>query len=247
MTYTVDHLFVDEQGKTSIRTRDGKSQARFSRSGTMAIHFPGKIEIYAVAHYFLKIRNDGNGGPSRPWLTQSEILPLKVEIRTPDGNLFTADHVSLADLSRFRDLRGVSHGTWSYSVHGESATVDVEDGNTKLVASDARVRIAVAEPVTSKSAAPLVNLDVGATQGRGFGFDLWRVGTFTASARSGGLVPGRQRKLRLSDPDSNVVAESGTDRFRFSYPPSLKTGAGRFFLEHEVGIFFRSSRVAEKR
>jgi hypothetical protein len=47
-------------------------------------------------------------------------LPLKMEIRTPDGQPFTADHITLDDIRRFRNLRGVSQGTWTYTVSGQN-------------------------------------------------------------------------------------------------------------------------------
>jgi phospholipase C len=225
MSHTDYHLLIRHKGRTSIRTSNGQSTASFGFSGSMAVGFPGKLKVDVLAGYVLKVRLAGEDGRPARWQRQPQTIPLQVEIRTPDGNMFTADHITLNDILRFRDLRGVSHGTWTFKVSGQGPSVltkeDEGEDDTELEAGNAYVTIAIEETVTSKSANPLVNLNVGANQGRRFGFDLWRVGIFTATAQAA-VVPTRgRRRLKLRDPDGNVVAESGTSRL--AYPVTLRT------------------------
>jgi hypothetical protein len=118
MSYTVNHPLAAELGRTPIRTSNGQAQAHFSASGPLRIRFPGKLQIGASARYLIRIRvDDPQGGPAR-FETQDKNVPLTVEIKTPDGQTFTADHVTLDDIRRYRDLRGVSRGSWSYRVSG---------------------------------------------------------------------------------------------------------------------------------
>jgi hypothetical protein len=157
MTYTVNHPFINHKGRTSIRTSNGQSRARFSHSGSMAIGFPGKLHVGVLARYVLQIRVEPlDGGPVRID-NQPKTLHCQVEVRTPDGKLFTGDHVTLNDIRRFRDLRGVSHGTWTFKISGESDPVETDgnmqnDGDMRLVADDAFVNVSVLETITSKSA-----------------------------------------------------------------------------------------------
>ena len=147
-------------------------------------------------------------------------MPLSVEIKTPDGQPFTADHVTLDDLRKYRDLRGTSQGSWSYNVHGQSAPIPLGPVETTVTAGEGHLVITLDETITSQSAPPLVNDTLPAGGDRRFGFDLWRVGTFTATATSDGLFAQR-RTLKLRDPDGNVVAESATGRLVF--PVTLRT------------------------
>ncbi|MGH8544305.1 MAG: alkaline phosphatase family protein [Gammaproteobacteria bacterium] len=221
MTYTNNHPIISDKARTTIRTSNGQSRARFSHSGSMAIGFPGKLHVGVRAGYVLRTRADpDDAGPERPFDFEPKTIPCQVEVRTPDGNLFTGDHVTLNDIRRFRDLRGVSRGTWTLKVSGESDPVATDDGDTRLLAGDASVNVTVVEAITSKSAPPLVNESLTASQHRQFAFDLWRVGTFTATATSGGLFTQRWA-LKLREPDGKVVAESATGRLDF--PVTLRT------------------------
>jgi len=224
MPYTINHLFVNKQDRTSIRTTDGQSRAHFSDSGSLRIRFPGKLQVVAFAGYLVKILVDG------VWKTQSKNLLLTVEIRTPDGRPFTADHVTLNDIRRYRDLRGISQGTWTYSVSGVSAPVAVDEGDTRLVADDGRVRIAVEETVPSASAPPLVDTTVGANEHRRLAFDLYRVGMFTATASSGAPITAvvtvaDRVTLFAADPNGGVYTTSGSARAGWAPWSSVSEGS----------------------
>ena len=191
MTYVVEHLFDSFTGRTTIRTAGGRATASFSRSGSMSILYPGQLDVDVVAGYTVRVRVQSPNGPPR-FKTQANTVHCQVEVRTPDGGLFNGTQVTLNDIRRFRDLRGISHGTWTYKVSGESAPVRVDVDEFRVNAGDAFLRVAVLETITSKSAPPFANELLAANQRRRYGFDLWRVGTFTATARSGlGGVLGR--------------------------------------------------------
>lgn len=201
VTYTVEHRYIDQDASVSVTRRDGFATVRCSTSGSLPIRFPGKLQISRSATYSVSVRIDGDGG-GRPWRTETRSLPLTVEIKTPDGQPFTADHVTLDDLRRFRDLRGTSQGSWTFSIHGKSAPIAIDEQETRVSAGKGHVRIALGETVASQSAPPLVNAMLPASSHRRFSFDLFRVGTFTATATA------KSRVMKLLDPKGVVVATS---------------------------------------
>ena len=118
MTYVATHVFVDHRSLVDVSVADGSATVRFSSSGSFSLHYPGRFVVYARAEYTLMVQDVVPGGPhgSMPgnrWRSEIIVLPLVVEVRTPDGLPFTADHVTMADIGRFRDLRGSTQGTWS--------------------------------------------------------------------------------------------------------------------------------------
>ncbi len=224
MAYTVEHILINTIGKTSIRrSDDGVATAHFSSSGSMHIGFPGSLNIKKLARYAVRnqVEDDPRGRPSRRPRWEGRTFPLTLEIRTPDGNLFTAQQVTLDDLRRFRDLRGVSAGVWTYKVSGAGPPVAVDDGELEIKAGDAHLGIALIETIASKSAIPLVDASLDANAAGDFKFDLWRVGTFTANARLNVNVASRGRTMKLRDPEGAIVAESTTGRL--TYPVTLRT------------------------
>src|SRR5690242_17226290 len=164
MTYVATHGLVDERSLVDVSVADGSATVRYSSFGSFSLHSPGRLVVYARAEYTLLVQDVVPGGPhgSMPgnrWRSQTVVLPLVVEVRTPDGLPFTADHVTMADIGRFRDLRGSTQGTWSYRVYGQSSPIQVVGGddNERVRAGPGQVWIAVEETVVSQSAAPLVS------------------------------------------------------------------------------------------
>jgi phospholipase C len=213
MTYTVSHTYVDEPLPLDIPQVGNIATVTCSATGEIPIHAPGKLQISTSAVYNVIDESSNAGGPSKSGPNRVvgplQHLPLTVQIRTPDGQLFTADQVTLGDLERFRDLRGASQGTWTYSVEGQSGSI-LLGKEASISNPDGRITITVEETVSSKSAPPLVSDTLDArTPGR-YQFDLYRVGTFVATARPasfiGSMVGGRT--LKLSDPDGVEVASS---------------------------------------
>jgi phospholipase C len=177
------------------------------------VRHPGKLNVSAWARYSVRIRVDGR------WQVSKTTLPVTVEIKTPDGQPFTADHVTMNDIWRFRDLRGVSQGDWSYRAHGQ-ASEEVDAGETLVTADDGRVTISLEETVTSQGA-PLVSDNLPANLAYQYPIDLFHVGMFTATAQTQLPLLGRGRPIKLIDPDGNVVAVSNEGSI--SYPVTLQT------------------------
>jgi hypothetical protein len=210
MPFILLHELVKEELTVQVRTSDNHATVSCGLSGTTRILFPGKlIKSASVAYFYQKYYNQRFDSDLR-------VLPLSFEIRTPDGQPFTADHVTLDDLRRFRDLRGTSQGDWTFDVHGASLPIPVyqedpphwTDGDSRVVPYTAIdpnhkdfVRIAVEETVASKSAPPLVVDRLPATTSGRYNFDLFRVGTFEARAFSARV----HKQLTLYDPDGHVV------------------------------------------
>lgn len=228
MTYTVKHPYVDQTLNVSVGQQGDQATVRCSASGPLPIRFPGKLQIFAMANYYVHVHvgnvgGHGGGGTHGGWATQTKSLPITVEIRTPDGQLFTANHVTLNDLRKYRDLRGASQGSWSYSVHGHSDPILVEAGESTVTAGTGHLTIAIEETVTSQSAPPLVSDTLGARAHRRYSFDLYRIGTFVATARPDtvlGTITGR-RTMKLFDPDGAQVATS--DDGHLTFPVTLST------------------------
>ena len=90
MTYSVEHLYVNESGSSSILTHGGVKTAHFSASGDLPIRHPGRFNIFVRAVYWIHINS---GVPPRPAPggrpTSSQVpISLTTSIYTPDGQLF---------------------------------------------------------------------------------------------------------------------------------------------------------------
>lgn len=210
MAYTVVHRLAETRSRTRILVDGDVARARFSEGGPINIAFPGRIERWASAVYFVRV---DDGSPSAGE-AQRKTLSLTTTIRTPDGTPFEAEEVTLADLQRYRNLRGVPRGPWTYSVVGESEPV-VTDGGVSLVPSDAHVRIRLHEVVHSSSAPPLVETTVPEDEGASLPLDLFHVGRLEVVASAGSPVtatPFDDDRLAffLANPQGGIYTASGT-------------------------------------
>ncbi len=233
MTYSVEHVYVDATGATRIETHNGVTSAHYSASGDLPIRHPGRFNIFVQAIYWIHISpgdiefspgtGQGSGHGGRPPPPSEEKIPLTTQIFTPDGQLFAADHVTLADLERFRDLREVSQGNWRYQISGASGPIPVssEDGS-RATSGDAIVLIALEETVTSRSAGSLVSTSGGTAASHIFTFDLYRVGQFIAKVTLFGGILSPTARLWLIDPDGAVVASANGGGL-LSFPVTLLT------------------------
>ncbi|HEY0730359.1 MAG TPA: alkaline phosphatase family protein, partial [Pyrinomonadaceae bacterium] len=141
-------------------------------------------------------------------------IPLELRIFTPDGREFSANEITLADLKKFRDLRGSPVGPWSYRLTGTSDPIDDED--SIITTPRGAVSIGVVETITSESAPPLVN-KVALTPGRRqFRFDLYRVGTFVADISQAFTGAQWRGSMRLVDPNGAAVASTTGRRLTFN-------------------------------
>jgi phospholipase C len=232
MTFTIVHGQVGETLAVKVTRVQNVATVRCSAGGSFDVRFPGQLRRFAQATFDVSVFvapvtpvGPGPGGPAGPTLagtqqghfeTESRTLPLKLSIFTPDGQPFTASQVTLADLQRFRDPRGLRHGLWRWTIEGQSEPLEEAPKEFKVLTGRGRLAISIVETVSSKSAPPLVADTLDARTARRYSFDLFRVGTFIASARLlGPLSPGNAvRELRLIDPDGQRVA-SGRGSLRF--------------------------------
>ena len=124
---------------------------------------------------------------------------------------------AVADLERFKDLRGVAR-PWFFTVAGTSQTFRAEE----VIGEPAgEVFLQITEKVVSASAPPLVEpTELGADVAR-FTFDLYRIGDFVAEvtplAEGAGPWAGT---LRLVDPDGSEIGrdDDGLLRCAISVP-----------------------------
>ena len=148
-------------------------------------------------------------------MVNEEGFPLDLRIFDPNGQLFTRDEVTLADLQKFRDLRGSPHGQWRYTLTGQSRVYTPSAAIHETVTDPKGViNLALLETVPSTSAAPLVprtHLD-GARLRKTF--DLNRVGNFVATIFSSNPLDPWRGSMQLLDPDGVRVASSTSRQLR---------------------------------
>jgi hypothetical protein len=102
MPYAVTHEYLDGEPRVYVDADEDLATVRCIMSGELPIRFPGKLITYTRATYRHGTYDEDKG----LWVWQTKKIPLTLVIKTPDGLPFTADHVTLNDLRKFRDLRG---------------------------------------------------------------------------------------------------------------------------------------------
>lgn len=231
MPYSVWHEYVnlfDSPAVVPVAGHLRTVRVEYSASGDLPIRHPGRLSVLAQAFYFTETGEP----PSPPKQSQAAVqpvppkrvrhsLPLTTRIFSPDGNLFTADDVTIADLERFRDLHEASQGLWRFEISGAGAPIFTGGPNPITVEPDlARVGFAIEETTTSKSAGPLVSSSGGAAATQTFSFDLFRVGQFVAEVRLPGGQISSTARLRLIDPDG--VTAASASQGSLSFPVTLR-------------------------
>ena len=144
-------------------------------------------------------------------------IPLDLKLYMPDGKLFTADQVTVADIFRFRDARGWPTGRWRYTVSGRSRTYTLNAAISESATIHAGLaEFVINEEVKSESAEPLVSAAVDSSR-QSFEFDLYREGVFVAEITQ---APGTRWRgtLALHDPDGDRVGASGDTTLRCDIP-----------------------------
>ena len=227
MPYNLSHTLVNQAPPMRIDTASGRSAVvRCDGTGTFRMRYPGQLRVAASAGYvlghFVERRGPNNthpdGTPKGRWQSVTRPLALIVTIRTPDGRDFTGTQVTGADLARFRDLRGVTQGDWSYSVSGQSPPLSMAVGENSVSLGKASFALVVHETVPSKSAPSLLSGHVAGRNAQSFSFDLFRVGQFVASVAAAIALPPRawQGVVRLKDPAGIVVASCNGPRLVYA-------------------------------
>ena len=133
--------------------------------------------------------------------THSPPITLPLVIRDPHGAVVAnGTQITLADLAKFRDLRG-SLPKWKYSVNWTSS--DYEAASKPTVVQDptaSGMSAEIAETVPFSSPGPLVDNEPFEKQL--FQFDLYRVGALVVT------VPNFKGTVQLIDPDGMVQRSS---------------------------------------
>src|SRR5262249_15199745 len=153
------HVYAELHESTAIVGKDRVVHAEYSASGHLPILRPGRLSVFVQALYYTQPGGVPPAG-SKPPPPVEHKLSITTQIFSPDGNLFTADQVTLADLERFRNLRQYSAIPWRYKTWGASAPMDASHG---LLVTDgnATVKITIEEAVTQQSPGPLVSSSGG--------------------------------------------------------------------------------------
>ncbi len=254
MSFELQHTFVSERFTPILQTLGEATFFKVSEEGKFAVHYPGRIFRRATTTFRHTFRVDPiEGQPKgKPFETVTQTMPVKISIFTPDGREFTRPEISLADLRKFRDLRGVPFGEWSYKITGESQHFFLDsDLSESLHHAQGTLGIGVTETVASESAPPLIaNVRLSAA-GQSFTFDLFRVGRFVAEIES--FVGTWRGSMRLLDPDGVEVARTTGRRLRFEVSlPTLnksRDAAGRvrkwtLIVVPQGGVFTGEARIS---
>ncbi len=218
--YTIQHVYVDKEVVLRTKLDANKNKTiTFSSLGNIAIRHPGPFRIFISASYHVSKWVSGR------WVSSGGIkIPITFKIYSPDGKEFTSSQVTLDDLNRFRDLHGISQGTWRYAAHGDSGPIDIEDPGEDerimVTPNPGYLRIAIDEILPSRSAGPLLEREITSLGAEVYSFDLYRVGQFEAKVSSS-FFDRWNGRLDLRDPDGVIVASTEGAGLRF--PISVRT------------------------
>lgn len=235
MPFTLQHQLISERLEPETHESAQGTYFTVSAQGTFQLLYPGRLFKHVVATVRHSMRLDDplppppqlppsiDGIPIRPTrphrpipqlphngvqVTEEAIL-LQFRIYDPRGHEFTNDEVTLADLQKFRDLRGVPEGRWSYSVSGISRMYVVLDAiNETVTDPKGLIDVSLVETVPSASAAPLLGRTKLGGSRLEATFDLNRVGTFVASILQSSPSDTWNGSMRLVDPDGSEVGSS---------------------------------------
>lgn len=184
-----------------------------ARDIPVRINRVGRLGILVQARRFSKILPLPTvpGEPPRPLLPGADkgftLSPLNFErvLLDPDGVPFVKDSVTMADLNRYRDLRGFVR-PWTLRIQELNEPPDA----VRHIVGPQIVSVEVHETIASSSAAPLVDVHTTITNGqREFEFDLYRVGRLVATVTKDEIFPFELKapiRVTLFRPDGSVMA-----------------------------------------
>jgi len=245
MPFTLQHILVS--GSLQPETHETNQGIYFTvaAQGSFQLLYPGRLQkaVEATVRHSMRIDTpdidvpdppgpiDGPGHPPHHQPTPQPLhngvqvtvegIPLDFRIYDPSGQLFTRDEVTLADLEKFRDLRGTPTGQWRYTLSGRSRLyVLVAAFNESVTDPRGVINLSLSETVASASAPPLVARAMLDGSRFSASFDLNRVGTFIAT-----IVPSHgsdpwHGSMRLLDPDGVTVGSTTSRELRCPIPLS---------------------------
>lgn len=210
MAFQLSTTLVGAVFKPVKQIKDGRAVFSIELSGTLGVHFPGRI-VSTIRATFQQSKVKKLPHGESTIIKETKDIPVTLTIFTPDGAEFKKKDISLPDLRKFRTPRGLVQGTWSYQLKGETPPILV-DPLAPLGESDGFVSVEVIEQVRDESAPLLVaNQPIPGTGAR-FSFDLFRVGLFSSQIFT--VLPWKGT-TRLIDPDGKVVASTTGKRLSF--------------------------------
>lgn len=235
MAFTLDHTLVSDFRIPDEHEGPEGTYFTVTMEGRFRVLHPGKLQRTIEVNLRHKTRFDtpdievpdlpggiGGEGDSHPHghpqqlpgrlhngvVVNVEGIPYQFRLIDPQGNEFTADEVTYADLRRFRDHRGDAL-EWSYTLSGRSRDYRLTEALHEAVYdAQATVKIELIETIASVSAPPLVAATPLPEGEFSVSFDLYRVGRFAARISRTAPGNGWAGELRLIDPDGIVVASS---------------------------------------
>ena len=219
MPFIIDHTVASGTLKPTAHNSRAGAFFRVRGSGAITAIYPGALSKWAWAQFSLRTKilddapHSGHGG----FNTTTKEFPVNIRVFTPDGLEFTQPVVTIEDLYRFRDLRGVSAGDWTWSIEGESSPVSLNDGTTvseSMLNERCTFGVSIEEHVHSESAGSLIaDAPLTGAPAR-FTFDLFRVGTLVANILHPPLLHLWRGTMRLLDPDGALIASTTSDAMR---------------------------------
>lgn len=246
MPFTLRHDLVSEMLQVDTHETPQGTYFTVVAQGSFWLLYPGRLQkiVSATVRHSMRFDNPipptpqpppgidglptGPHHPMPPPMPQplhngvqvtEEPIPLQFKIYDPDGREFTKDEVTLADLRKYRDLRGSPRGRWSYTLSGVSRVYVLLDAiNETVTDPKGIIDLSLLETVPSSSAGPLVSrtkLDAGRSE---FKFDLYRVGTFVATVSFPLGLGTWDGSMRLLDPDGAEFAASTSRHLRCDIP-----------------------------
>lgn len=243
MPFTLEHTLVSGFFPPEQHDTDLGTFFTVSVQGTFYVLHPGRLQKAIEASLRHKTRIDTpdttvppppppiDGVPTHPTphppptgpdplhngvVVTTEGIPYDFHIYDPDGHEFSRDEITVADLHKFRDLRGKAR-PWTYSMRGQSRTYQlVEALNEAVYDAKAVINLTLLETIQSSSGAPLVPR----TNVHGelsLKFDLNRVGRFVANLVH---LPFNawHGSMTLVDPDGTTFATTTTSRLTCPIP-----------------------------
>jgi phospholipase C len=216
MSRSLTHVFLSQEFP-----EDQNQPGLFvARDIPLQINRPGRFEILVQAKLVTIIPPLPSipGAPPPPALPGGDkgftISPFNFEreLLDPDGNRFKKDSVTMADLNKYRDLRGFVR-PWTLRILRSNTPPD----QVTHIAGPQKVSVVVQETIATSSAPPLVDISTTMSNGRReFEFDLYRLGRFSVRVRKEAGFPVGSSSLiivTLFRPDGSVMARDNDGNF----------------------------------
>lgn len=214
MPFTLEQTLVD--ARLSFSENEGPEGTTFSleKSGDLQIWRPGRLRRWAAARVRRRVErvSDVDAQSARPEFITTPI-PVELKVFDPKGDEFTRDEVTLGDLAKFRDRRGVPVGRWRYALRGQSQPQIHEPGE-RLLDAWGELRVELHETIESESAPPLVQPTRLTSSTTTAAFELNRVGHFVATITSAAASDRWNGQMRLIDPDGVVLGQTSSRELR---------------------------------